>query len=384
MSEEQEKKPKIDLKARLGRKAIAAPVGGPAIPPPVGIPAPVAFSGPGGDAPVPGAPKVDGSDPYAAVEAAQAPARAVEQQSIKIEMSDEVMEAQAKTKKNYLIFGAVGALVGALVGFAWGGGSARGEQHEHAIAGAGQLVQEVDAANIKVTELSDVLKSIFKSLQNNKYPEAEVSKLAELDVPFEGSNLNGKGIGNFNKTALGLLLKYANAAEAVNDEKDQIRRILNHQKKRINGYLSQKKDPAIRWAVFVTSGPKGPWAQMQPLPEPFVVKSDKKVKDKDGKESDYDWPAEFKIKEGKKVHDLKRYKKGDPLSGSSPVIIPVAPETEAKVCSNDAMSKLRGKVMAIQKHLRGDQTPGREREGLVTIGEKLLEALKKIELAGAG
>jgi hypothetical protein len=40
----EQKKPKIDLKARLGKKTVAAPTG-PAIPPPVGIPKPPGMGG---------------------------------------------------------------------------------------------------------------------------------------------------------------------------------------------------------------------------------------------------------------------------------------------------------------------------------------------------
>src|SRR5690606_27863876 len=86
MAEEAKKKPKIDLKARLGKKTIST--GGVAsIPPPVGmqsgsIPAP-----PFGTRP--SAPQVDPSDPYAAVTASEAP-RPAQAQAIRIEMSEEV------------------------------------------------------------------------------------------------------------------------------------------------------------------------------------------------------------------------------------------------------------------------------------------------------
>ena len=67
MADEQ-KKPKIDLKARLGKKSVAAPTG-PTIPPPVGIPKPPPMGGQAGA----GGPRVDPSNPYGAIEAQHAP-----------------------------------------------------------------------------------------------------------------------------------------------------------------------------------------------------------------------------------------------------------------------------------------------------------------------
>ena len=80
----EQKKPKIDLKARLRKQRVSSPSGS-SIPPPVvgkGIPAPPF-----------GRPKVDASNPYAAVESAQAKAKP---QAIRVEMSQEVVEAQKK------------------------------------------------------------------------------------------------------------------------------------------------------------------------------------------------------------------------------------------------------------------------------------------------
>ena len=88
----EDKKPKIDLKARLGTRAVVAP-GGPAVPPPVGIPKPAL---PGMTRSHPPGPRVDASDPYSSISAADAPAVKAEQQSIKVEMSPEVVAAQKR------------------------------------------------------------------------------------------------------------------------------------------------------------------------------------------------------------------------------------------------------------------------------------------------
>src|SRR5690606_31255873 len=143
MAEEAKKKPKIDLKARLGKKTVST--GGVAsIPPPVGmqpgsIPAP-----PFGARPT--APKVDPSDPYSAVSASVAPQPAPAQ-AIRIEMSEEVVEAQRKGRGKVMALAAATALVGGVIGYAFGGGAERGRRHETALQGAAMLAEEVDKAN---------------------------------------------------------------------------------------------------------------------------------------------------------------------------------------------------------------------------------------------
>ncbi|HEX7451011.1 MAG TPA: hypothetical protein VF294_01925, partial [Polyangiaceae bacterium] len=96
----EDKKPKIDLKSRLGKKTVSSPAAG-SIPPPVGIPKPsqpaaaMPVANPsrvpappfGSNAPS-AAPRVDASNPYGAMAPQAAPVR-VQPQTITLEMSDE-------------------------------------------------------------------------------------------------------------------------------------------------------------------------------------------------------------------------------------------------------------------------------------------------------
>jgi hypothetical protein len=121
----------------------------------------------------------------------------------------------------------------------------------------------------------------------------------------------------------------------------------------------------------------GPWANMQLLPAPFAVKSTEKIKTADGKEKDYEWPADFPIREGQNTINLPRYKSGDPM-GEKPAIIPVAPQTETSVCPSSTIVRLRSELMEMQTVLKGDATPGREKTGLMQMGEQIVQGLKKI------
>jgi hypothetical protein len=368
----EDKKRKIDLKARLGKKTVK---GGPSVPPPVGIPKPVGIPAPTfGTQPPRAAPKVDASDPYAAISAADAPQQ--QEQTLKVEMSQEVVQAQKKGRARILILAVAMAAIGGFLGFTIGGRIEANKGAKVAVAGAGELVKEVEDANAVVNELAETLSAAKDKLRNNKYPDEEVKALGGINIPFAGANLFGKGIGRYKKETQSLLIKYVSAAEAANSQKETLQRILGA-KKTVMDYLSQKEKPKVRWSVFVVGSELGPWAVMQRVPKPFLVKSDEKTKDEDGKEKKYAWPDEFKIKEGGKEHTLKRYTRGDP-TGSEPKIIPVDPSTQDDVCPSDVLGKLVREVTLLEVVLRGDQTPGREKQGLIELGEALTEQLRKI------
>src|SRR5690606_39016835 len=113
---------KIDLKARLGKKTVGT--AGPSIPPPVGIPKPAGIPVPaafGSSPSQPARPRVDASDPYAAIAADQAPVRN-EPAAIKVEMSQEVVDAQRRGKSKIMALALATAVVGGGIGVALGSG----------------------------------------------------------------------------------------------------------------------------------------------------------------------------------------------------------------------------------------------------------------------
>jgi hypothetical protein len=116
---------------------------------------------------------------------------------------------------------------------------------------------------------------------------------------------------------------------------------------------------------------------MQLVPEPFLASSKDKVKDKDGTEKAYAWPEKFKIKDGDKTLDLERYKSGDPM-GSDPKIIPIDPSSQSAVCPEPVLIRLRSEIGKLEDTLRGDKTPGEEKDGLLDTGRVLVDKLKEI------
>jgi hypothetical protein len=370
MAEEDKKKPKIDLKARLGKKTISSGAGA-SIPPPVGmqpgsIPAPPFGSRPS-------APRVDPSDPYAAVAAVEAP-RPAPAQAIRIEMSEEVVAEQKKRRGKVIAIAVATAFIGGVIGYAFGGGAERGRRHETALQGAAMLADEVDKANAEIEKLSEVLKKAKLKLGEGKYPEEEINELGGIDIPFDGNNLAGKGTGLMGNEVNRLLVKFAGDATAANEQKDTLKRVLTGRRKAVEELLAQKDAPKVNWAVYVANGPHGPMAGMQRVPTPFLVKSDK---GEGGKP--YSWPEEFELKDGDKTVKMKRYTKGEP--GNE--LIPVDPTTESAVCPSDTLMQIAREIGNLETTLKGDKSdPTNEKQGLIDTGTALVERLKSIGVSG--
>ncbi len=367
----EEKKPKIDLKSRLGKKTVSAP-GGPTIPPPVGmlggsVPVPPFGSSPS----QPQRPAVDASNPYSSISADQSSARS-EPQAIKIEMTEEVVAAQKKGRAKVVVLAAITAMVGGLIGYAFGGGVERGKSAEAAVTGAEELAKEVEDAASKIDELAEVLKSAQSKLKDSKFPDEEVQKLGAIDIPFKGANLTGKGIGRFKADIVTMLISFASGAHEANDGKDKIRSLLTGAKPAIEDLLAQQTTPKVRWGTFLENGPGGPWMSMQPLPTAFLVSKEK--------EKTYKWPDDFKIAQGGKTFTLKRYSSGDPTKAKAgePYIIPVNPQTQNAVCPSDLAVRLQRELRTLEEVLRGDKTPGAERDGLIDMGTVLADKLKGV------
>ncbi|MEO8904627.1 MAG: hypothetical protein ABI488_19640 [Polyangiaceae bacterium] len=375
----EDKKPKIDLKSRLGKKTLSSPVAG-SIPPPVGVSrpsapaaAPVAnpsrVPAPPFAAPQAAAmPRVDASNPYGAMEPQAAPVR-MQPQTITLELSDEFVQAQKSGRKKVLVLCLVTAALGAGLGFAGGGISERNKAADAAVSGAGELTIKVDQSTKKANELADVLKSAKEKLSKNTFPDEEVSKLGGINLPFTAADLSGKGIGRFNPKVLAMLIDFSTLVDKVNDQKEKLQSVMSGNKKAVTDFLDPKQQ--VRWSVVLGSSPAGPWATMQPVPTPFLVKPEgDKAK----------WPDDIRIPVGDKQAVLKRYTAGNPVSEDG-LFVPVDPASQASVCPNSVVVTLRRELGDLEEILRGNQNPGEEKTGLLESGQKLVKSLKLIGAA---
>lgn len=356
-------KPKIDLKARLGRKTVGG--GGPSIPPPMAtgssIPAPPFASRP----------------PPAAISEAPRP-MVVQPQAIKIEMSEEIVEAQKKGRTKVMMIAAGAAVVGMILGYVFGDGAARRTAQNNALVGAEELAKEVDAANAEIEKLGKLLGDAKRDLSDGKFPEEAVRGMGDVQIPFDGTHLVGKGTQLMSVDVNRMLIDFAGNAQSANEQKDRLQRVLGNQRKALEELFAQKEKPKFQWSVFVTNGPHGPMASMQPLPAPFFVTSKDPMKDKDGKDVPFAWPDEIEVPDGDKKLKLKRYSKGEAVS-EDPQFMPVDPDSQSLVCPVDTMILLRKEVVALETLLTGDLSdPTNEKPGLVDTGKKLIDDLKSI------
>jgi len=353
MADDDQKKPKIDLKARLGKKTVSGV--GASIPPPI--------VSPGGSIPAP----PFASRPAPAFE--PEPVRVVEPQAIKIEMGEEVVEAQKKARSKWLLVAAGTALVGGLLGYVFGGSVERGRGYTNAQVGAGILVEEVGKANDEIEKLADVLKKAKMTLADGKYPEAEISQFGAINIPFDATYLAGKGTALMGNDINRLLIKFASDASAANEAKDSLKNILGARREAITSYFAEKDAPKVHWSVTVSNSPQGPLASMVPIPAPFALTS---------KEQGFAWPKEIEVPDGNKKVKLERYTKGEP-TGSTPLLIPVDPGSENAVCAADALTPIVREFGNLEVLLRGDKSdPSNEKTGLIDTGSTLVEKLKGV------
>jgi hypothetical protein len=371
-------KPKIDLKARLGKKTVSTPAAA-SVPPPMaaqphmgGIPrpqaAPVRTSPSGVPAPPfqqpSQAPRVDPTNPYASAARQSVPVQA-RPTEIRVDM-EEVRAAQRSGRGKVMVLALVTAFVGGFVGFAFGGGAERDKGAKAAITGAGELIKSIDDSNKQIQELANTLKSAqTKLLGKGTYPQEEVTKLGAINIPFRTGDLADKSIGRFKREILMMLIDYSASVEAMNDQKESLQRFLGSQT--LKDFVAEQAKPKVRWFATISGGPSGPWVNLDRLDTPFLAAADDKSK----------WPDEIEVKDGKDTSKIKRYSSGDP-GGSSPPYIPVNPQTQAAVCQSDVIGSMLSQLVKMQTVLNGDPTPGVDKTGLLEKGQKLVEQLKKI------
>jgi hypothetical protein len=409
-----EKKPKIDLKARLGKQAavggapapvpapgipapgavgatpapgalapVAAPSGGgvPApMPVPVPMPVPGGMASPGG-VPVPPfaqpaaapAPKrgplVDANDPFGSVAAADAPRAAPT--SIKIEIGEEVVAAQAKASKKTVVMALMAAIVGLGLGYVWGGRAADAASAKRTLEGAQDLAGDIEKAQVKVKELNDKIGVAVKSLKEKKYPDTFVADLGGISIPFDASNFTGRNIGRFDPKTLKALFDYTSDVDTLNGRKDALRNLFGGQKQAIIDALASADSPKVSWNVFV---------QKSPAHGPIAILAAVNQKDAWGYK-DKDWPAKYKISTGRELVDVERYTgSGDVFSSEKKVqTLPIDPDSIATAFPNDIIMRLTSELSKTGAVLVGvSGTPDEEDAGVIKKGDSLVVELRKI------
>ncbi len=259
----EEKKPKIDLKARLGKAAptpTPAPVGSApaavasqaAVPPP-------GVSGPG--LPVPpgvpvGAPAIDPSNPLAAVVAPR-PMAAAPAQAQRIEVDEmAVQQAAAKARKTGMIFAAVALVIGAGVGFVGGQAKETGAGRDQARSDAKELKTSVDGAKTKIEDMAAKLETGAKQLtakEGKAFPKDLANQLGAINVDFDGTKLAGRRFSGFKPETSGQLFDFVTNVSALNQHKTAVKNLLTKLEKPITEQITAASSGqhAIQYVVLL-------------------------------------------------------------------------------------------------------------------------------------
>jgi len=352
-----DKKPKIDLKARLGKTTAApapAPVPVPQVTPsgrpipmptPSQPPAPVAAyaSAPApqglkiptpvgsapGSLPIPsgyGPPAgFNPSNPLAAAVASapyqqqRAPAPP-EPQRIEIDELTIRQATSASLKKGIFMGCGLAVMVG-VVAYVFGGSQEQASNRAKAKEGAVDLATNVGKAKEQLKLLSDKMEAGKKSLiTDKKFPDTLARDLGAINVDFDGKQLAGRRFSGFSTETTGDLVEFITAVQNVNDRKQLIQGLLTKLEKPISEQLKMPEGQVkISYVVAVDRDQSGNVAGLlSRLVEPIVSAGAVTV------------PPEFTFVSGSSNVKLPAFKSGD--IGQKPAAIYVVPKSFESVC----------------------------------------------------
>ena len=410
----EEKKPKIDLKARLGKGA------GAATPPPPGaggIPVPAASpqaSGGGGGAvpasnpmpgysaggglPVPlgipvgpppafGKPSnlgaIDPSNPLAAAATpyrAPAPPGAHPQpQGIEIdEMA--VQEARKGARKQGLIAGLVAAAVLGAIGYIAGGAVETNKGRQKSVGDAKSLALDVAKSRDQLKTLSDKVEAGKNSLlKDKKFPDGLAKELSTINVDFDGTKLAGVRFSGFSQDTTSTLMEYITSVQTLNDRKTAVVGLLQRLQKTITELLTAGQKTNIGYVVFFgrQDPSRNPFAMLAPLTKPIEAANASAIS----------LPAEFTAVDPVTRQNISapKYTTGNLDKPSAVYVLPKSIEAACPSETAGSIAQLGSQLSRVLTDIKGETAaPGGDvvtenKPGLVDKAEKLVTNLNKVQ-----
>lgn len=291
----EDKKPKIDLKARLGKTGLnqvpgAAPSG--AIPaPPVSVPAPASsIPAPTGlpiapqSVPVPmaaaSAPAMGGDPlglagmgtPFRPSAAAAAPVAPPQPQRIEMDEGT-IQEARSGAFKKALGAGVVLAALFGVVGYVAGGAGEKSNGRAAAKEDAKTLESRVVASKATLENLQKKTEAAREALAKGEFPEQYTKELGGINVDFTGAELGGRRFSGFKVETTKQLVSYITGVQQVNDHKDAIARLLSRLEKPMKEQLTNKDKATIGFVILVgrKDANGNPYGLLAPLSPPLSL-----------------------------------------------------------------------------------------------------------------
>jgi hypothetical protein len=413
-----EKKPKIDLKARLGKTAV-----GGATPPPPGavggipMPAPSAATPAPGQAtnnsggyapaaipaPTPTAPKMGGglpvppgipvgpppafkpsglsldpSNPLAsALAQPQAPPRAAAPpQPQRIEVDElTVQEARKGARKQGLLAGVVFGLVLGAVGYIAGGAQETNKSRAASVAHAKSLATDVQKSREQLKTLAEKLEAGRTQLAQRKFPESLPKDLGAINVDFDGTRLAGVRFSGFSSDTSTGLIEYISGVQQTNDRKNALMSLMARLQKPLTEQfknLAENKPPPANFVVLINKDPqKNPYAILAPLQKPLDMTQPQ--------------PAEFLATDPLTKQNVSAGKFATLDRPGAAIVVPKSVEAACPSETSGQIGQLVGQLTKVINDIRGEAPPPGEqlvqdtKPGLLERADRLVTGLNKVQ-----
>lgn len=389
----EEKKPKIDLKARLGKTAM----GGATPAPPTGLPVPT--PGPGGVNNVPaatpspatapragipvGPPPAFGSvgsptalDPGNPLAAAIAPARSAAPPAMaqpqRIEVDEMAVQvARRGARKQGLVAGVVLAVIAGIVGFIGGGAQAESRARGTSVAHAKSLAGDVQKAHDQLKTLADKVEAGRNTLvRDKKFPADLARELGGINVDFDGNKLAGVRFSGFSSETTSGLVEFITGVQTVNDRRTALIGLLSRLQKPLTEKMNAK--PQVTYiAAIDKDGARNPFATLLPLQKPLELSANMPA----------EFPATTLRRQNTNVPKLTNLDKGGAAY--------VTPDSFEAACPSETMgqaAQLGSQLGRIVSDVRGEKAATGpdaplqdDKPGLIERAQKLIVNLNKVQ-----
>jgi hypothetical protein len=385
-----DKKPKIDLKARLGKTGMVPPAAASGAIPgppnsvpgsPVSIPAPMqsgSIPGPAlGSTPPPMMGGLGGQfRPAPSAAPAMMMAAPAPPQPQRIEMDESTLEdARKGAFKKALAAGAVLSVMVGAVGYVAGG--ALEKSNGRAIAREDAKALEADVVKSKAT-METILKlteDAKATLAKGEFPDAVAKDLGGITIDFDGQKLGMRRFSGFKVETTQKLVAYVTAVQETNNNKGAILRALTRLEKPMKEQIAAKDKTSIGYVVIVgTKDPSGNVAALlAPLEVPLQVAKTK-----------IDLPAEFSFidpaSSTRGKAKLERYKSGNLDKPSALYVSPGSIErafpSERSTISGQLIVKLTEMITSIKGEAKVPDMVTDPKPGMMERADKLIDGLK--------
>ncbi len=403
----EEKKPRIDLKARLGKGgATPPPPGAGGIPVPGAVPASSGALGPspspsggGGGLPMPpgipvGPPPAFGKASHVAIDpsnplaAAATPYRApappppqAPPQPQRIEVDEmAVHEARKGARKVGFTAGLVVAVVVGAVGYIAGGAIETNKGRQKSVGDAKSLAVDVAKSRDQLKLIGDKVEAGKTSLLvGKKFPDTLAKELGGLNVDFDGNKLAGVRFSGFPQDTTSTLIEYITQVQTLNDRRTAIIGLLSRLQKPITEQLNAGQTTKIQYVVFFgrQDPSRNPFAMLAPLSKPIEAPSPTAI----------NLPTEFTAVDPLTRQNISapKYTTGNLDKASAVYVLPKSIEAACPSETAGSIAQLGSQLSRVLTDIRGEQAaPGGDvvtetKPGLIERADKLVTSLNRVQ-----